>query len=795
MKSKLLPTAALSAIAFAGFTHTTFADIEEVVVTARKVQESINEVPLSISAFDADDFNKRSIEDLSDVAKFTPGFSFESFSGGITPAPIIRGLAQTALQSRIQNVSVFIDGVYIQQQGNVDFGLLGIERIEVVKGPQSALYGRNSFAGAINYVTAKPTEEFEGYISGTLGSDEREDLKLTLSGPIIKDKLFGRITTGISEFDGTWENNFSTTNATTGDPIGDDAVSFLNGEGTDKNLGGYDNESLAVSLSFLPMDNLQLDLGYYDIELRREDGATGTLERTSDTTAIGQLNCSPVFIDPPGPAPGSFQNSLYCGEIDFDSDEIVRDPRNIGNYADSEIITFAATYDINENLTVKYLYGSTDLDAYSFGVGSGASVVVTTGTVSVAAQPVTYLESDSHELRFDYSTDGVRILAGLYQSEVEDVNIFNAYNVNKLATGEGIVPGFGPFAVDGIFEIGDDDFKDEITAVFGSVQYDLASDLTLGLEVRYTEEDKDYVDNLDPANSRSDVFSYTTPRITLDWQLNDEVLFYTSLAEGVKSGGFNSATADPGFESYDEETNLTFELGSKLTLLNGDLQFNSAFFWIDWEDLQLSFQDVVPVDPSASSLEPSYIGNAKGAESIGIEFDGVWALSDKLLFNFAASYAKAEFDDGVVFGSIGADCDPAICDLVTVQVTPTLTAVSADVGGNDLPRTPETQVSLGLEYSDKLLNTNLDYTVRGDISYQSEMQATPLNIATIESRTLANLNFIVSETDDKWNVNLWVKNLTDEEYIANSFVTGSPRRYITSFGDKRTFGITGKYNF
>ena len=130
--------------------------ITEIVVTARKREEKINEVPLAISAFSADDIASRNIESLSDVAKYTAGFSFENFAGGTSPAPIIRGLTQNTLTDRNQNVGTFVDGVHIQQQGNIDFSLLDVERIEVLKGPQNAQYGRSAFAGAINYVSKKP---------------------------------------------------------------------------------------------------------------------------------------------------------------------------------------------------------------------------------------------------------------------------------------------------------------------------------------------------------------------------------------------------------------------------------------------------------------------------------------------------------------------------------------------------------------------------------------------------------------------------------------------------------------
>ena len=293
--------------------------ITEIVVTARKREEKINEVPLAISAFSADDIASRNIESLSDVAKYTAGFSFENFPGGTSPAPIIRGLTQNTLTDRNQNVGTFVDGVHIQQQGNIDFALLDVERIEVLKGPQNAQYGRSAFAGAINYVSKKPVlGEIDGDAAVTVGSDERLETRGSVSVPLWSDKLAVRVYGVTSESDGTWGNNFSG---------GDNGIatrdtSFGNSfDGTDGNLGGWDNDAYQTQLRFHPLETLRFDLGYFKSDVENEQGAIEFI-RPNGSTIWGldhQTNCNPNSA-------GTMR--FVCGKLDVNSSSVTVNPHD-----------------------------------------------------------------------------------------------------------------------------------------------------------------------------------------------------------------------------------------------------------------------------------------------------------------------------------------------------------------------------------------------------------------------------------------------------------------------------------
>jgi iron complex outermembrane receptor protein len=173
----------------------------EIVVTARKREERLQDVPLAITAFTADQMRERQVRDVSDIAALTPGLNFEAYIGG-AGTPVIRGASQQRISDLDQNVSTFFDGIFLPRQYSINPGVIGLERVEVVKGPQSALYGRNAFSGAINYVARKPGNEWRGSVEGTVGLYERFDVIAEAGGPLIKDKLFVQFGVGISKFDG-----------------------------------------------------------------------------------------------------------------------------------------------------------------------------------------------------------------------------------------------------------------------------------------------------------------------------------------------------------------------------------------------------------------------------------------------------------------------------------------------------------------------------------------------------------------------------------------------------------------
>ncbi len=775
--------------------------VEEVVVTARKREENINEVPIAISAFSADDISKRNIESLVDVAKYTAGFSFENFAGGVTPAPIIRGLTQNTLTDRNQNVGTFVNGVHVQQQGNIDMNLMELERIEVLKGPQNSLYGRSSFAGAINYVPAKPdASEFDGMVKLTAGTDERYEGRASLNVPIIRDMLALRVYGAIDEFDGARDNNFAG---------GDNAVGVTDSlfgnsfDGSDGNLGGYDNDAYQIQLSFAPIDSISMNLSYYDSTVNAEQGAIQFVKPGSvDIYGLDkQTNCQ----DAGG------RLLFYCGELDVDPDSITVDPRSVGLQSETELLNFEFGWDITDNLTFSYLGGWNDLKSNSYGHTSNPPNPEFEGCGFFGGDPPfdplggpcppdftgdttpellfqtgpSKQDADSHELRLSGSSDSFTWTAGYYYANIDDTISINSVETRRSLLqdpgGQTVVTSFGaPTTM----------FEDTDNAIFGAFGYNFLEIFTLDLEGRYAKEKRESSGSGLPAKN----FYTFNPRVSLKAQVTDGTMVYGSIAEGSKAGGFNTDRADPGFETYDEETNTTYEIGSKWVSESGLLQVSGAVFYIDWEDLQLPTADLEPTVPGVN--DPNFIANVSGASVWGAEFESSALFWDHWQVNLVASYTEAEFDNDALDFGIGAQCalsaDP-VCPSVTIDRAPLPPATASPIGGNQLPRQPKVQAGLGLGYLGSFSNWN--YEIRGDLSYQSKQYLTTLNLGYIPERTLLDLNFTLTSDDGHWTGSLWGKNVTDEEYVSNSFVIAFANNYAATVAAGATYGITLNYSY
>jgi iron complex outermembrane receptor protein len=778
--------------------------LEEIVVTARKTEEKLNEVPLSIAAFSADDLLKRNVASLSDIAQYTAGFSFESYSGGGTPAPLIRGLTQNALTDRNQNVGTFVDGVHVQQQGNIDFSMMDLERVEIVKGPQNAQYGRSSFAGAINWVSAKPKlDGWDGYVLATYGTDERQDIGGALNIPLWRDKLAVRIAGRTSEFDGTWRNNFA--GGTRAIRTTTQGFTF---PGTDGNVGGWDMETRQIAIRFRPVDALTIDASYYRSEGNNEVGANYTIQPRAprQIPALGgrnELNCSPrINADPIITGFPAGYNQLYCGEVKLDPSRISADPRGSGTQTNSDLAIGRIEYQFTDNLSATYLYGRGLYDARNFGpagnipeiVQFGDAVFAQPGTgrpgLQFAANPITDQEATSNEFRVDGKVADISWRLGYYTSKVEDTG---AAGLIERRLPLALDPTGQVFFVQTPLSANLTAFRDETTAYFGSISVPFLDTWTFDAEMRYAQEDRFQRPLSGAPGPTPREFTETTPRVALKWQPRDGWMFYGSVARGIKPGGFNIITADE--PTFEQEQNTTFELGGKQSLLDDRLQLNYSVFLIDWKDLQLSVPDTIP-DPMAPTVQqPNFIGNVPGAESKGIEVEAIWLPIDRLRVNFAGSYTESTFDEGVIDTTFGRLCETSgtpVCTFLPRQPG-VLPQGGASLAGNDLPRTPRSMFSLGGEYTIPL--AALQLSLRADLNWQSKYYVENLNLATIPDRTLLNLNVQLSDPDGAWIANLWAQNALDETFASSAFAVSVINQYGPALGFGRTAGVTLRYNF
>jgi iron complex outermembrane receptor protein len=784
--------------------------IETVVVTARKTAENLQTIPLAVTAVTAEQIERQSIQGLTDVARYTPGFSFEDLSGPFA-IPSIRGQTQTRVDLPVQNVATFFNGVYLQRGYMVDAALLDVERIEVVKGPQSALYGRNAFSGAINFITARPSNEVKAKGSFTLGSDKRRDFSGAVSGPLIEGKLAGMLAIAKTSFDGTWDNVHALANS-----------DYY----TDGKLGGYNNESFLGGLTFTPTDYLTFDFAYSQTKLDEEVRAQYTLSTAGLTAAVNSLNCSPVSGGVGQPA----LNRLYCGEIPADPVIMPGENRKKGFYGDprtytqrgiNKVLSFNAGWDITDNLAVKYLFGKTESNVNSRGsparnpeISANQFVAPIIGLIGYDSQPNGNVESDQHDLRVEWTPKNIvrRALVGAFHSTSTDNASSWSMWSRPLSLEEPLFT----------FTFGNTTREDSVDAFYGLITFDFTDKLSMTAEARHTKEEITLKSRATspgfiatPLDSTAAIirtqvkeFSYTTPRVSVDYQLTADNLIYGSIAKGVKTGGINVPGLDPNQDFYQPEENWTYEIGSKNQFFDNKLRLNVAAFYIDWTGIQGSVARNYPTSgrtlgvncfaacsiPALGTPVPVIVGNLADAKVKGIEIDGIWLATDNITVNYAASYVNAEYNGGQISqrAANARNCDGIVC------ATSVFNAIGqaidgARIGGNAVERTPSIKLALGAQYDGRIESMNADWFARIDGTYQDKQYVDELNLAWVPARTLFDAS--IGLTKDNYSIRAWGKNLLDEKYVSGSFFligTDGARSasYVPFVGERRSVGIT-----
>jgi iron complex outermembrane recepter protein len=515
--------------------------VEEIVVTARKREESLQDVPLAVTAFSAGEMERRGFSGLDDIAAATPGFTFEGFlTGGAHGNPVIRGLSQQFTTARIQNVSFFLDGVYLQRQSMLNLSLIDMQRVEVLKGPQNALYGRSAFAGAVNYVTLEPSADAQGYLLAGGGDNERQDIRVSLSGPLNRNAtVLGKVTAGLARYDGHTRNDHPVANA---NPPGPN----LRG-----NLGGHDDQIYSVSLAYLPDWGLNLRASYYHSSIERETGPGYSISGVN-AARFGlrfddqnDLNCNRVTVQAVGdPTKTHTGFSAYCGELPrYASDIVPRtkpgiivDPRALGTISKTDALTINAQLPLMSELTLNYLFGYARHSALTDGGVSDEDPLAGRGIVTNAlitlvdtqnpegytfantasGRPNTNLRTFSNELRFDWlPTDQLRTSFGVYYSHVEDeewTTLFisdlcndetpeNIANCNTPLSAPNTLaertvltagPAYDQYTRQHGGKVRSEwsEFEDDIYSIFASVTYEFLPGLDATLEGRYNREEK-----------------------------------------------------------------------------------------------------------------------------------------------------------------------------------------------------------------------------------------------------------------------------------------------------------------
>ena len=751
--------------------------VSEVVVTARKREENLQKVPLSITAIGAQTLEDQGVSDLRDIVTLTPGLTISEFGAGTLVSPIIRGLSQlTGGQFAENNVASFYNGVYIQNNNLIDTSFLDIQRVEVIKGPVSSLYGRNAYAGVINYVTKRPSDKFEGSIRGIAGKYGRRSLSGTISGPIAGDVVKARLGSRYDESDGSWR-----------DPVS--GVTFE----------GFRKFAVQGAVEIDPSQDFNLiATAFY---------AKDTLDQPARVAALG--NC--------GAPAGAFQPT-FCGKIpDYTDSSVSRSANPSFDLYGAKRELFLATNEINFKLggvDVKSLtsYGNNSYgqnrDQDGTGVGFTYNLSGPPGKANLSTY--TYSTSDdesfSQEVRASFNAgEKLRFqLGGFYNNYKADTEFTLTIDGSSLPAGVNALPLF-PIAVTRNGSVSPFiqrvHLEDREYSGFGVVDFSPTEKLTLTGEARWSNQRKFQNQagtfltgpSADPdgPNGIGGTFKFWSYRFTGDYQLTPITLLYASAAKGTKAGGFNSGSAiNTSDVQYDPEINWTYEAGVKTKLWDGKATLDVSVFYSNLSDIQLfGFQ--------ASGLG-SVITNSGDGKSYGFEAGLNAQLAPGVSLGLGLAYANPEFKTGSLLNSSASVGQCRNIPACAGRVVTIGGKTSLDLGGLSFPRESDWQYTSQIDVIRPLTET-LSWTLNANYKYQSSQYSTtpPTNVNYIGARKTLNLR--AGLAGERWTFEGYVNNALDDGTALN-FGSGLNASNFQSpisivYGAKRSYGVEASFKF
>ena len=783
------------------------AQIEEVVVTAQKRSENLQDVPIAISAFQGDALEERGVSDVSSLSNISPSVTLDAgtpFSGSTAVlGAFIRGIGSNDFAMNIDpGVGVYLDGVYLARSVGANLDLPDVERIEVLKGPQGTLFGRNTIGGAVSVVTRNPGDDFEFEGSITIGDDARQDLKGYLSTPLT-DNLAGSIAFSSKQRDGFHRRlNFHTDTPF----VLEDIRNFrMAGYDQPTEEGGQDEWTIRAKLLWEASEQVTVNIAA-DYMKQDQQGQNSTLLHAYTVTDLpaGSLPLGVVADLYNGCISGAPLPPTFCGgrgtqvnpdlvlggfvgvnvDANTDNDRLLWGSHFITgdeetSYStgpsfskiDSYSLSAIIDWSINDSMDFKSITSYRDLDWAAAQDLDGSPLIIADNSFTTVQDQF----SQEFQLTGVALDDSLNYVLGLYyfeeQGTLVDFPIF----------GQGLLQIFGRNNLD-----------TENTAVFGQVDWRVSDLVGITIGGRYTEEDKSIfmlqqelngltyklplaaadsntseADLLAIARSAPQVFgdvgddallfgfldeqtqSFSNFSGKLGVQLypTDDMMFYASYSEGYKTGGwttrFTVPALDPEAARFDEEEATTIEIGAKTQILDNSVQINAALFTTDYENIQLNQQ--VGVSPT--------IDNQGNATIEGGEIEVQAILSDAFSINTNLSYLDATFDTILPDAFLAADNFRA-----------------GVFEGSNLPKTPEWQFNISPRY-ELILESGATMVFLLDYTWTDELWNDTERTLLLRRDSAENLNLSLSYEPDSqnWKLVAGGKNLTDDRILTTGF--------------------------
>ncbi|MEQ7154668.1 TonB-dependent receptor [Brevundimonas aurifodinae] len=710
--------------------------LDEIVVTARRRAESLQDVPVAVSAFSEERLSDLQADDISGIQYSVPNLYLDR-GDGANAVVYLRGVGQNdSLAFADPGVGIYVDDVFIARSQAAFLELFDVDRIEVLRGPQGTLYGRNTIGGAVKFVSSPPPSTPDAYLEAGIGNYDARILKGRLGGPLIDGVLNGKIAFAWSEREGYAENSID----------GQD-------DGDQNSLAGR------IALDWTPSDRLQVLLSV-DAKRDRPDTSRSPVRETALTGALtnGTLVTFPAATDP------------Y--EVDVNANGL----SDLTGYGASVTVR----YDMSDAVTLESITAYRELD-FDLNLDADGSPLPILDILLLQDQT-----QFSQEFRASYDAGGrFTGTAGVYYFKDEDTTFSGVDN------GGATIFGF-PVTVFGFqtSSLADTRQDTESWAIFADVSYDLTERLSIGAGLRYTTEEKSstrrfenffdptvsVIDNTPPflagqgtagtPITGDEDFDAFTPKVSLAYSPNDDLLLYASASRGFKSGGFDGrATNDFSFEPFRPEFVWSYEAGAKITGMDGRLIFNAAYFYNDYTDIQVTSFGSDPV----TGVFVSLFTNAAAATIQGLEFELAARPTDQLSINASLGLLDAQYDEFDIL--VGG--------------------VATDVSDRALVNSPEVNASLAATWEQPLDN-GLTLVLHGDAGYRSEIatEITDSPILRQEAYTLVNAFAALRSTDGVWEVRAGVQNATDEAVRVQGFnLADFPGVQLGFYAAPRTYDL------
>lgn len=717
--------------------------MEEIVVSARRREESLQQVPQAVSALSGEEMRLAGVSNLADMQSQAPGLTVYAARGTTSTATAyIRGVGQSdPLWGVEPGVGIYVDDVYLARPQGALLEMLDVERVEILRGPQGSLYGRNTIGGAIKYVSRPIAEETEVSLGTALGSYNQRDLKVSVSTPLVEDKLFASFAAGSFTRDGFGKNRLT------------------GAEVSDKQL--YAGRA---AIEWRPGDSWTINL---------------THDAVYDRSAVrGAQRMIPNDIEffYSGAAPLPASDNRYDVHNGFD---------NQGNDADNSGTALTVSWQGDGN------WGFKSITAFREGETSGA-IDFDMGPYPIADVDAVYFDDQlSQEFQWQFEGERLSGVFGLYLLDATAGGVVrNRFGVPTAAINPVLVPVVGPTLA--IYGESGGEVQTDAVALFGDMTYSLTDSTALNLGGRFNREEKNAqvlnrgftdADFTTPNGQvtadfdESESWTDFSPRISLDHQLNDDTLIYASYSEGFKSGGYNiranTAQVPDSQNPYSPETVASFEMGIKADL-SRNLRVNAALFHSDYEDIQLSI--FTGVDTSGDGNPDSFFGDFTNAGSgviRGLELEALWAPSDYFTLSGNATWLDAYYKEYISGG--------------------------VDIAGEQaFTNTPELAYTVNGDFNLPLsdlghLDARLSYSYRDDVHPTTDLSEYIFQ----EAYGLWNAALVFTPPAENWQLALEGRNLADEEYRTTGYdLRGSGFPVVSGYyGDPRVWALRLNVDF